>query len=108
MTVPWTEAEKRTLRRYWDEGGAKACVGMLPGRSLQAIRGQACRLGLSRRRVTKRIWTGYEDRAVLAVAVRMPLVREDKRDVCLARLAAQLGVTPREVRERMRKIGVGA
>ena len=105
MTAPWTDAERRTLRRYWGEGGAEACAEMLPGRSLQAIRGQACRLGLSRRRVLGRVWTSYEDRAVAAVAARLPRVREGKRDVCVARLATLLGVMPREVEERMEELG---
>lgn len=49
----WTPAERATLRRLWPDTGWRTIRQALHGRSLEAIRHEAARLGLERR------WQGY-------------------------------------------------
>lgn len=43
---PWKTTEVAVLRDHYPRLGAFACVGLLPGRNLDAIRQKASRLGL--------------------------------------------------------------
>ena len=46
VKASWTDAEWAILRREWPKGGWHAVKELLPGRSYNAVRGAADRLGL--------------------------------------------------------------
>lgn len=49
----WRTDEIRILREHYAAAGADACAPLLPARSLNAIKAQACRLGLLAPRVER-------------------------------------------------------
>lgn len=57
LGVPWTKAEKRTLRRVYPKGGVDAAADALPGRTRPAIWKMAARLGMRGHRMFSGKWT---------------------------------------------------
>lgn len=51
----WTEKEIKFLEEHFKSHGLEWCVERLPGRTINAVRNKAWKLGLS-----KRAWRGVE------------------------------------------------